>query len=493
MPVVNPNTLFPILQIDGDADWLELLTLTNNFLTPVAMEKMKAFFGTAARSVIVERGYIDKDYRDTYAGFYAKKFAQYPSRTARLHFFNKRLDENSLFSLEAEKDAYIGFMVIRPTRVSCIGRSIINPRKVPGIKGTMCIGKFKVHIAGAQLEVDGFPYISQDTDVTVCAHAAAWMVFRYFSERYPNYAEAYPYQISQMILDRSHGRLVPSKGLTIYQLSEMFSHFGFYPEIYIRDPKNPDPDLFDRLLYYYIESGIPVVAGLGSKQHAITLLGHVSDYTLCPTGTGVCHSGAFVTGWVANDDNHMPYQIVPMPKTVFTGHVSTHITDQIDVFVVPLYEKIYLSAEYIEKLAGSLLLNKQYGLAALSPSLPMTDLVVRIFLTTSRAYRCFWRKNPIPNELDQLYRQLPMPKFIWVCELSTRSLYPQQKILGEIVWDATANHNDPFPFLIIHYPQALIVNNRDSMSDGPDRFFINQALPNSDAYSMYRNNLVECP
>ena len=165
---------------------------------------------------------------------------------------------------------------------------------------------------GTELRVSGFPYISQDTDVTICAHAASWMVFRYYSEKYPNYAEAHPFEITQMTADQSHGRLIPSKGLTIYQLSEMFSHFGFYPEIYLRG-NMPDPEIFDRVLYYYLESGIPVVAGLLDKGHAISLFGHVSDYSIALPAGSAGHSADYVQGWIANDDNHMPYQVLPRP------------------------------------------------------------------------------------------------------------------------------------------------------------------------------------
>jgi hypothetical protein len=297
-----------------------------------------------------------------------------------------------------------------------------------------------------------------------------------------------------MTADQSHGRLIPSKGLTIYQLSEMFSHFGFYPEIYFRG-NMPDPGIFYRVLYYYIESGIPVVAGLLDKGHAISLFGHVSDYSIALPTASPGHSADYVQGWIANDDNHMPYQVVPkdgLPANRF-AHSSGYKMSDIDAFVVPLYEKIYLSAEHIEKLAAAVLNHGQYGLSRLSPGIAPQDLVVRIFLTSSKSYKCFRHSNPIPNQLDQLYLQLPMPKFVWVCEISTKSLYPTHKVLGEILWDATANHNDPYAFLVIHYPKAIIVNNRDSMADDPSRFLINDPLPVADAYNIYRHNLRECP
>ena len=41
-----------------------------------------------------------------------------------------------------------------------------------------------------------------------------------------------------------------------------------------------------------------------------------------------------------------------------------------------------------------------------------------------------------------------MPKFIWVCEISTIELYKENKIIGEIIFDATANALDRFAFLV---------------------------------------------
>jgi hypothetical protein len=494
MPVANESSLFPIVQIDSPSDWDLLPKVTGQYLTLRALQKLRSFLAPAVKSIVVEIGYVDKDFRDTYSGFYAKKFAQYPSRTVRLHLFCVRLEPGDLFNLEEKSRAYVGYVVIRPTRVNCIGRTIIDPRKIPGLTGCMCMAEFNVHLLGTELTIQGFPYISQDTDVTICAHAASWMVFRYFSEKYPNYAEAHPFEISQMTADKSHGRLIPSKGLTIYQLSEMFSRFGFYPEIYFRD-NMPNPEIFDRVLYSYIESGLPVVAGLLEKGHAISLFGHVSDYSLALPAATSGHSAEYVQGWIGNDDNHLPYQTVrrdDVPAGHFTNE-SDHLMSDIGAFVVPLYEKIYLSAEHVEKLAWAVLKHGQYGLSSLSPGILPQDLVIRIFLTSSKSYRCFRRSHPIPNQLDQLYVQLPMPKFIWICELSTRGLYPTHKVLGEIIWDATANHNDPYAFLAIHYPGAIIVNNRDSMADDPSRFLINDRLPIADAYDLYRHNLKECP
>ena len=89
---------------------------------------------------------------------------------------------------------------------------------------------------------------------------------------------------------------------------------------------------------------------------------------------------------------------------------------------------------------------------------------------------------------------IPMPKFIWVAELSTRALYPEGKVLGEIVIDATASFLDDFSLLSIHYPHLLILNDRDSLSGSLASRISPINISEHSAYRLYTNNLqeIEC-
>jgi hypothetical protein len=331
--------------------------------------------------------------------------------------------------------------------------------------------------------------MSQDSDVTVCAHAACWMIFRYFSQRYSRYAEKWPYEVSQLTKDVSTGRLVPSKGLTAYQVTEMFANFGFSPEIYVR---NHHQRLFEKLLYMYVESGLPVVAGLYGRAHAITIIGHMSDYNNALPGTPAT-SDAYLYGFIANDDNFLPYHAIrkndPIPAT---GHWSEIKADEIDFFIVPLYEKIHLSAEHVVKLSEAILTDAILGLNARSALLKYEDMVTRTFLTSSKSFKRMRRAGTVPFGIADVYCEMAMPKFIWVCEISTPDLFRNGKIAGEILFDATANHHDRMAFLSIHYPDFLSLNDRDFLTDDPKRFSLHHV--ETDAiipYNCYVNNLCE--
>ena len=98
----------------------------------------------------------------------------------------------------------------------------------------------------------------------------------------------------------------------------------------------------------------------------------------------------------------------------------------------------------------------------------------------------------MPFKIADVYCEMAMPKFIWVCELSTPDLFKEGKIVGELIFDATANPKDFMAFLSVHYPDFLLLNNRDFLTNDPKRFIIHavetdEIIP----YRCYENNLCE--
>jgi hypothetical protein len=254
-----------------------------------------------------------------------------------------------------------------------------------------------------------------------------------------------------------------------------------------------DNGLFDRLLYYYVESGLPVVAGLTNKLHAVTVIGHAPPASPANAKSGkALNTADLVEGFIINDDGALPYQF--LWKNGPTGahrNESGYRIEDIDAFVVPVYEKIHLAAEYVEGLARALLADEKL-LDPAALGFAAGDLVYRIFLTSSRSFKRFRTERAIPNGIGELYRQIPLPKFVWVCEITTKNLYARREVLGEIVWDATASQYDDFSFIVLHLPGRVIVNDRDSSKLDESGFLLNEALQAADPYAMYVNNLKEC-
>lgn len=490
MPVFFREENHVLIQLESSTDWDSFYDHCDGYITKRDFQLIKNYLQSSAQTAVVEKGYVDADYRDTYYNFFSRKFARYPDKTIRANFFTNKISPRMFYKLDRYQDAYIGFIVLRPNRVTSIGRTILDPGKLPFISGHICLARYPVHILGAELVATGFPYMSQDTDVTVCAHAACWMIFRYFSQRYTRYAEKWPYEVTQLTSDVSTGRLVPSKGLTAHQVTEMFANFGFSPEIYMRH-QHPT-ELFEKLLYMYVESGLPVVAALSGYAHAITIIGHISKYTIEAPETPAS-SDAYLDGFITNDDNFLPYHAIRSNDSLpGCGYWSRFTASEIDTFIVPLYEKIHLSAEHVVKLAEAILTDSLLGLDLRSACLQYEKTVTRTFLTSSKSFKKRRRDSSLPFGVSDVYCEMPMPKFIWVCEISTPKLFSEGTIAGEILFDATANKHDRLAFLSIHYPGFLLLNNRDCLTDECKRFTIHEV--DSDEiipYSCYVNNLQE--
>lgn len=69
---------------------------------------------------------------------------------------------------------------------------------------------------------------------------------------------------------------------------------------------------------------------------------------------------------------------------------------------------------------------------------PDTELFIRVFLASSRSYKNYLAiEDNFPEKFKEAILNLPMPKFIWVGEISSRELMKQQQAKGLIIVDAT--------------------------------------------------------
>jgi hypothetical protein len=352
----------------------------------------------------------------------------------------------------------------------------------------LCVCEEKVFIQGTELKIKGFPFISQDTDATVCAESSLWMLLRYFSNRYNRYSEIYPFQIGELTRDYSIGRIHPSTGLRVWQMAEALKHVGFSPLIYSRSQYK---ELFEHYLYTYIESGIPVI--LCSHNHAVVGFGHQSSYVRekIPqqrTNFSSCFNHAFII----NNDNCMPYQLLCETPLETSSALESQLSyKDIESFIVPLAEKIFLPAEAFQTLVTTFLDDPTFGYKKYSPTLTQNErLIFRLFLTSVQSFKKHLKNRGMGSNLvEEAYRNMPLPHFVWICEISTPDLYLQGKILGEIIWDATKNSYESMGCVAVHYPEVLLLDMGSALNK-EQKFELFQ-LNGFTFYEVYRNNLKE--
>ena len=206
----------------------------------------------------MEYDYVDKDYRSTLYNFYAKKGRPYRADCVRLHFFDEQVvfegrpsDESSERALG---DHYYGYMVLRPTMRTTLGRSVLSPDIRVGAHGRAIQARHYVHLLGHRLSVWGFPSMDQHVDIAACAHVACWAILRHYSESYSQYREYLVYEIAKLATGFEPGGISPSRGLDVWEAERVFNAAGCFPVIVSRYELPTDEEFFGQLLAY-LESG----------------------------------------------------------------------------------------------------------------------------------------------------------------------------------------------------------------------------------------------
>ena len=157
--------------------------------------------------------------------------------------------------------------------------------------------------------------------------------------------------------------------------------------------------------------------------------------------------------------------------------------EDIDSFIVPQYEKMYLNAENVFELYPKL----AWGAFL---DLPEKQYVLRVYMTSSRSYKREIRQtSDISDDMRQYQIELPMPKFIWVIEMASPENYDRRKAEFRWIIDATANQYESMPFLVIHDKRKLILHDRAVTGEMYRIDLSNEMEP----FSLYENNLRRYP
>ena len=394
--------------------------------------------------VIAENKYVDRVYRDSYYEYYATKKYQYSRHCIRLSFFENSFKPNINFNdVNNIKDNYLGFLVLRPL-IACIGRNVINPKAKSGSERDCKICKVEVDTSciGIKLKAVGFPHASQDSETMTCAQTVIWEILEYYGNKYNEYRLTSQTEIANIIKTTSYERLLPSEGLTCDQLSKTLRELGFGPKIYFRN-NYKEAESYCEIIACYIESGIPLAFALtGGPGHAVVCIGHlpvdrseVINY-LFETQQNKKHLynwnlAVANSTFIFNDDNYPCYQSSKLASPCAYYNDANWMKNGITHFIAPLYNKIYLEADYAIEASKTIV----------DRFIPKCeDNVIRTFLTSSRTFREHITQCSSFSDGQKLaLLQIELPKFVWVTELSTLEEFKDKKANSLILLDATGS------------------------------------------------------
>jgi hypothetical protein len=428
----------------------------------IVAKHLKDYLSTLKKElyVVVERRYVDKIYRDAYYSYYSSKLNPYYRDCVRLSFFDakmipdnfKRFDDSDLSKLKSfVSEHYLGFLVLRPTFPKIIGRNAISPRAVVNDGILCCLTKINATVHSIKQKVMAFPHASQDHQTMTCAETTVWSILEYFGNKYPEYKPVLLSTINRTLHKFSYKRLLPSDGLTAEQITYAIRDFGFGAMIYSREEQEKVGYDFNSIISTYVESGIPVIAVLENDElgHAVNIIGRVlqpaeeitgtAPHTQLANGLQIIDFNKVQRKYVLIDDNKPPYQLAKLDKPCVDYIPEDEKWHSCDItnIIVPLYHRIYLDAIVATKNFYNAFNNSKIGI-------PDGGVrVARIFLASTRTYKQYIALNENLNILvKEIILALPMPKFIWIAEVSTPEAHKIGMCNELYIQDATEPYID---------------------------------------------------
>ena len=455
------------------------------------LDKMIGFPFTA----VIERSYVDKVYRNTYYSYFSSKHFDIPRDCNRVSFFRGCLSVDDFLGSEEElQKAFIGISIVKPIKNGCIGRTLLDPKKLNIADCYVRTTRFDFMILGKNLKVDAFPFSSQDSETMTCAETTVWNILEYCGQRYPEYKTILPSDIKKELDESAQERIWPSEGLNYYQVSKLLKKFGFEPKVYSLDAHAYREKDFRRFFHYYVESGIPIAVGLINERdkigHSVVCIGHGAKCTIRKEkistiiGSDIKYLETcdFFDDYVIVDDNQIPYTVKEYDNLTLHNGMKVH------TFAVPLYKHILLEAVNARNVVNGVL---EITKKVLTSVLDKEDnpLILRFFLTSSRKFKHYRCNSSNKNEM-KLYSLIPYPKFLWIGEISTISKYKEEKVIGEIVIDATSSKNSKFESVIsIRYKNCFGYRLKDEDFEKLANRLKNPMNGLGYDYSLYKNNL----
>jgi len=427
--------------------------------------------------LFIEYPYVDKMYRDSYYHYYSSKYGRYNRECIKVSLFLDKISYNDFrdeSSFERLSKNYLGFFVIRPTEPAFLGRNIINPKAFNSPPFEYCANEFKTTANGIKLKVSGFPHSSQDGESISCAETTLWAMMEYFGEKYADYRPIKPSKIHDILNSIIPERSIPSRGLTITQISYVLKEMGFGCRIYSKEEYGEKE--FNCLLNCYIESGIPLAIGMDDFDHpdsnkighAVIAIGRTLkenknnniEYNkglsqelfdfLKAKKIDFYDCNNIAEELILIDDNQPPYQ----PATI--DHPAEHYgitwtNVQIKHFVVPLYPRIYLEAYEAKNFV------KEFIFYGPNPLEGYQQVLLHFYLASSRTFKHKLAYSDMQPDIRDLILEKPMPKFIWIAELSSHQLFFEKKCNGILVIDATEpNISDNKPLIFAAYQNSIL-------------------------------------
>ncbi len=461
--------------------------ITNNYTPKEIIIRKKHFLyfkeylgdkGLKAKTIVIEKKYINKDFFEDYASYYAFCYENYPKYCKRVHFFSNDFTKEQYQKIIIESKNkhnefwkhYLGFIVIKPIPFRVIGFSILktyyqgqnfDERNFWGCRN------YKIHLHGNEIDIISLAFQEQDNVLAACATTAIWSVLNKASADFYTVLKS-PSEITKDAgnVSPDGSRLFPNKGLDLLQICRSILNSGLVTEV-----KQPDYTLYDtkfvsnqylkKILNAYSPIGIPIILIIdvpnGNKYalHAITVSGYKKTV---PKSIKSQKETSWLSDniekFYAHDDQwgsfaRIEFKNIIELKTPWSEFHPKKLPTYTKSIIVPIYPKIRISYEDIE----SIVLGLDAILTLFFQNKTISDLVWDIRVDYSENYKNQIKTSSLSDSQKITILTDSLPKYLWIS-----SCYIEKYKIFDFTFDATDVNSAMIGKDVVSYLPSSIVS-----------------------------------
>ena len=246
-------------------------------------EKVGAIFCDAKR-VYIEQSYDETVWKDMVSRYYVHLYPNTSNKVIRVHLFDSDISEIRINTKDGSIDeeirkCYLGYFNIRPvnnlsTLVSYVMPNYINIKiRNGGLPAKNLVYHRDVHMSGATLGIDTFPFFFRDEITTVCAHADILMIARYLYRKFHFSKLTYRDIVDDTSIDKLS--IFPTRGISERQILNIFLGNKIIVREYdgsiCNDAHKLDLEEIGEFVFSQIDSNVPVL--LLVREHVVLIVG----------------------------------------------------------------------------------------------------------------------------------------------------------------------------------------------------------------------------
>lgn len=443
---------------------LELI-IKNDYDNPSCYENSILFkiFGAMSYpiTILIDSEYLEENYIDLFSNYYVHSFRNKNRFSDRWVVFSGRVSTNVhnlsqiWFELtEAELSSrFLADISIWNTTRENIGIAYVSPRlMLPGVDHkTMMISNRSIFVRGKRINIYSFPYMQLDGGPLSCAEVSILNLLSFYNSFESGIRKVLPGDVLKAKQELADHPVSSIRGMGIHEISKVIQNEGVQTITYMKNVLDAEysPISKERLvwrkMFSYIDSGFP----------CLVLTSHQGDFYLghCMNGIGLIRNPELdfdlISVHVFPVGNSLTYQIIyeadisteliAMDDREFVVTIDSKSTEKscsIEGCIITIPREVVLFEDDVKVIASEAISLIYHHIT--ESYLCSEPLIMRTCLAKAEDYMVQRIKASVSLDEKELYSEMHLPRYVWLCEFATEELRNEGLIIGEIVLDATS-------------------------------------------------------